>query len=77
MNKEKFIDKIKDIKINVDDEYFFLEYNKAVYDILEEKEQLQKRYDKALELLQVKYLNLSKENLNEYIEQELEKEKTK
>lgn len=38
MTKEEFIDKIKELNINVPDEYFFLEYNKCVYDILEERD---------------------------------------
>lgn len=38
MTKEEFIDKIKELNINVPDEHFFLEYNKCVYDILEERD---------------------------------------
>lgn len=38
MTKEEFIDKIKELNINAPDEYFFLEYNKCVYDILEERD---------------------------------------
>ena len=38
MTKEEFIEKIKEININVPNEYFFLEYNKCVYDILEEND---------------------------------------
>lgn len=40
MSKEEFIEKIKELKINVPDEMFFLEYNNTVYTILEENEQL-------------------------------------
>ncbi len=42
MNKEEFVEKIKDIKVNVPDEEFFLEYNKIIYDILNDKENLVK-----------------------------------
>lgn len=36
MTKEEFIEEIKEINVKVPNEYFFLEYNKCVYDILEE-----------------------------------------
>lgn len=40
MTKEKFINRIKELKINVPDEKFFLEYNKEIYDILDNQEKL-------------------------------------
>lgn len=40
MNEEEFLQKIKEIKVNVPDEQFFLEYNAVVYNILEENQQL-------------------------------------
>lgn len=49
MDKEEFLKRIKDIKVNVSDEYFFLEYNVIVCNILEEnlklKKQLQQKDD--------------------------------
>lgn len=42
MSKEEFIEKIKEIKINVPDEEFFINYNNEIYNILDEKEQLEK-----------------------------------
>lgn len=52
MNKEEFIQKIKDIKVNVPDEEFFLEYNKTIYDILDSKENLIKYIEDKIEELQ-------------------------
>lgn len=40
MTKEEFIEKIKEIKINIPNEEFFLEYNRAIYNILDENERL-------------------------------------
>lgn len=51
MNLEEFINKIKEIKINVPDEHFFLEYNTEIYKIIEENQILTKKYNKALKLL--------------------------
>ena len=51
MNLEEFINKIKEIKINVPDEHFFLEYNTEIYKIIEENQILTKKYNKALQLL--------------------------
>ncbi len=51
MNLEEFINKIKEIKINVPDEHFFLEYNTEIYKIIEENQMLIKKYNKALQLL--------------------------
>ena len=45
MNKEEFIKKIKEINATVPNEYFFLEYNKCVCDILEENQELKKRLE--------------------------------
>lgn len=51
MNLEEFINKIKEIKINIPDEHFFLEYNTEIYKIIEENQMLIKKYNKALQLL--------------------------
>ena len=56
MNLEEFINKIKEIKINVPDEHFFLEYNTEIYKIIEENQILTKKYNKALKLLKVKLI---------------------
>ena len=45
MNKEEFIKKIKEINATVPNEYFFLEYNKCVCDILEENQELKKQLE--------------------------------
>lgn len=45
MNKEEFIKKIKEINATVPNEYFFLEYNKCVCDILEENQELEKQLE--------------------------------
>lgn len=50
MNKEQFIEKIKEIKIKTPDEYFFLEYNKVVCDILEENQELEKQFEAVKEV---------------------------
>lgn len=47
MNKGEFIDKIKEIKINVPDEQFFLKYNRCVYDILDKSERYKEVIDKV------------------------------
>ena len=51
MNKEEFIKKIKEINATVPNEYFFLEYNKCVCDILEENQKYKEVINKAIELL--------------------------
>ena len=74
MTKEEFIDKIKEININVPDECFFLEYNKCVYDILEERDTYKKRIEKAINYINGAYemavytksISLDKENI-EYL----------
>lgn len=48
MTKEEFIDKIKEIDATVPNEYFFLEYNKYVYDILEENEKYKEVIDSLI-----------------------------
>lgn len=50
MNKEQFIEKIKEIKIKTPDELFFLEYNKVVCDILEENQELEKQFEAVKEV---------------------------
>lgn len=55
MNKKEFIQKIKDIKVNVPDEEFFLDYNKVVYDILDNQENLIKYIEDKIKTAQ-KYL---------------------
>ena len=52
MNKEKFIKKIKEINATVPNEYFFLEYNKCVCDILEENQKYKAVIDKAVEYIE-------------------------
>lgn len=47
MNKEEFLQKLKEIKIKTADEFFFLEYNAVVYDILEENEKLKYKLDRS------------------------------
>ena len=74
MTKEEFIDKIKELNINVPDECFFLEYNKCVYDILEERDTYKKRIEKAINYINGAYemavytksISLDKENI-EYL----------
>ena len=51
MNLEEFINKIKEIKIKVPDEHFFLEYNTEIYKIIEENQQLKETIIKAIELI--------------------------
>ncbi len=41
MSKEEFIEKIKEIKINVPNEEFFIEYNKEIYKILDNLDEIQ------------------------------------
>ena len=60
MDKEEFIKKIKEINAIVPNEYFFLEYNKCVCDILEENQELKEQ------------LEVGKEQYNDLVE---EKEK--
>ena len=55
MNKEEFIRKIKEINATVPNEYFFLEYNKCVCDILEENQKYREVIDKATEYINGAY----------------------
>ena len=76
MTKEEFIDKIKELNINVPDEYFFLEYNKCVYDILEERDTYKKRIEKAINYINGAYemavytksISLDKENIEDLLD---------
>ena len=45
MNEKDFLQKIKEIKVNVPDEQFFLEYNAVVYNILKENQQLKEQLE--------------------------------
>lgn len=51
MTVKEFIEEIRKIKANVSSEYFFLEYNKEVYDILEENQELKKQLEKEEHLV--------------------------
>ena len=62
MNEKDFLQKIKEIKVNVPDEQFFLEYNAVVYNILKENQQLKEQLElserarkEAIELLSIAY----------------------
>ena len=76
MTKEEFIEKIKEININVPDECFFLEYNKCVYDILEERDTYKKRIEKAINYINGAYemavytksISLDKENIEDLLD---------
>ena len=76
MTKEEFIDKIKELNINVPDECFFLEYNKCVYDILEERDTYKKRIEKAINYINGAYemavytksISLDKENIEDLLD---------
>lgn len=65
MNEKEFLQKIKEIKVNVPDEQFFLEYNAVVYNILEENQQLKEAQNELKEKLRFrinKCQRLEKEN---------------
>lgn len=49
MNEKEFLQKIKEIKVIVPDEQFFLEYNSVVYSILKENQQLKEQLNKKYE----------------------------
>lgn len=76
MTKEEFIDKIKELNINVPDECFFLEYNKCVYDILEERDTYKERIEKAINYINgvyemavyTKSISLDKENIEDLLD---------
>lgn len=56
MNEKEFLKKIKEIKVNVPDEQFFLEYNAVVYNILKENQQLKEKLELS-EKARLKCLN--------------------
>lgn len=61
MNKEEFLKRIQSIKVNVPDEYFFLEYNSIIYDVLEENKQLKEAQNELREKIRnklVKYFDI-------------------
>lgn len=45
MNEKEFLQKIKEIKVIVPDEQFFLEYNSVVYSILKENQKLKEKLE--------------------------------
>lgn len=45
MNEKEFLQKIKEIRVIVPDEQFFLEYNSVVYSILKENQQLKEQLE--------------------------------
>lgn len=47
MNEKEFLQKIKEIKVNVPDEQFFLEYNAVVYNMLKENQQLKEQLERS------------------------------
>lgn len=55
MTKKEFIEKIKEIDVTIPDEYFFLEYNKCVYDVLEQNQKYKEIIDKAIEYINGAY----------------------
>lgn len=65
MNKEEFLKRIQSIKANVPDEYFFLEYNATIYDILEENKQLKEAQNELREKIRnklVKYFDIGNDS---------------
>lgn len=71
MNEKEFLQKIKEIKVIVPDEQFFLEYNSVVYSILKENQQLKEKLNCDLKWA-FKYDELYQENkkLKEQLQQE-------
>lgn len=66
MSKEDFIEKIKEIKISVPDEEFFIEYNKAIYNIIDARAEVQQRIDKIEKCIkEYKEMGYSKYDENE------------
>ena len=61
MNEKEFLQKIKEIKVNVPDEQFLLEYNAVVYSILEENQKLKEKL-KASEKARKEAIKLVKTN---------------
>ena len=65
MNKEDFLKRIQSIKANVPDEYFFLEYNSIIYDVLEENQQLKEAQNELREKIRnklVKYFDIGNDS---------------
>lgn len=56
MNEKEFLQKIKEIKVIVPDEQFFLEYNSVVYSMLKENQQLKEQLERS-EKARLKCLN--------------------
>lgn len=65
MTAKEFIEEIRKIKANVSSEYFFLEYNKEVYDILEENQELKKQLSNSHQI------NAQQKEFIEYLEDKL------
>lgn len=66
MDKEEFLKRIQSIKVNVPDEYFFLEYNSIIYDVLEENQQLKEAQSELREKIRnklVKYFDIGNSSL--------------
>lgn len=65
MDKEEFLKRIQSIKVNVPDEYFFLEYNSIIYDVLEENKQLKEAQNELREKTRnklVKYFDIGNDS---------------
>ena len=60
MDREKFLQRIKEIKVNVSDEYFFLEYNAIICDILEENQQLKEQLQQKEDIINKSKVDLEK-----------------
>ena len=65
MNEKEFLQKIKEIKVIVPDEQFFLEYNSVVYRILKENQQLKEQLETSEKARKegVKYCNVVIKNV--------------
>ena len=64
-DKEEFLKRIQSIKVNVPDEYFFLEYNSIIYDVLEENKQLKEAQNELREKIRnklVKYFDIGNDS---------------
>lgn len=60
MDREKFLQRIKEIKVNVSDEYFFLEYNAIICDILQENQQLKEQLQQKEDIINKAKVDLEK-----------------
>lgn len=67
MSKEEFIEKIKEIKVNVPNEEFFIEYNKEIYKILDENERMSKMINRSISINDYKKLKETIDKAIEYI----------